>query len=53
MPKRPSRWAPPSARRSPVLAGLAEGQRYAAAGSFIIKAELAKAIMEGKTCSGH
>lgn len=37
----------------PVLSGLEEGKRYVAAGSFIIKAELAKAIMEGKTCSGH
>lgn len=44
---------PPISQMIPVLSGLEEGKRYVAAGSFIIKAELAKAIMEGKTCSGH
>jgi len=37
----------------PVLSGLEEGKRYVVAGAFILKAELAKGIMEGKTCSGH
>lgn len=37
----------------PVLAGLQEGDRVVTAGAFIVKAELAKAIMEGKTCTGH
>jgi len=39
--------------RIPVLAGLEEGMRYVNGGSFIVKAQLAKATMEGKTCSGH
>jgi cobalt-zinc-cadmium efflux system membrane fusion protein len=37
----------------PILSGLAEGKRYVAEGAFIVKAEMSKAIMEGKTCSGH
>jgi hypothetical protein len=37
----------------PILSGLEEGKRYVAEGAFIVKAELSKAIMEGKTCSGH
>lgn len=37
----------------PILAGLEEGNRFACDGAFLLKAELAKSIMEGKTCSGH
>lgn len=37
----------------PILSGLEEGKRYVSAGAFIVKAEIAKGIMEGKTCSGH
>jgi hypothetical protein len=37
----------------PVLSGLEEGQRFVSEGAFILKAELVKGIMEGKTCSGH
>lgn len=37
----------------PVLSGVEEGAPIVVAGNFIIKAEMAKGIMEGKTCSGH
>lgn len=37
----------------PVLTGLEAGTPIAVEGAFVIKAELAKGIMEGKTCSGH
>jgi cobalt-zinc-cadmium efflux system membrane fusion protein len=37
----------------PLLSGLAEGRRFVSGGTFVLKAELAKGIMEGKTCSGH
>ena len=37
----------------PVISGLEEGALVVTAGAFIIKAELAKSDMEGKTCSGH
>jgi membrane fusion protein, heavy metal efflux system len=37
----------------PILAGLDEGERVVVDGAFVIKAELVKGIMEGKTCSGH
>jgi cobalt-zinc-cadmium efflux system membrane fusion protein len=39
--------------RVPILKGLAEGERFVAGGSFIVKAQLAKGLMEGKTCTGH
>lgn len=44
---------PSVGRMVPILGGLDEGKRYVSAGAFIVKAELSKAIMEGKTCSGH
>ena len=37
----------------PVLSGLEEGKYVVVAGTFILKAELAKGEMEGKTCTGH
>lgn len=37
----------------PILSGLEEGTPVVVEGAFIIKAEIAKGIMEGKTCSGH
>ena len=38
---------------APILAGLKEGERVATGGVFVLKAHLEKALMEGKTCSGH
>ena len=37
----------------PVLKGLEEGARVVVEGAFVVKAEIAKGEMEGKTCSGH
>jgi cobalt-zinc-cadmium efflux system membrane fusion protein len=37
----------------PVLSGLKEGESVVAEGAFLVKAEIAKGEMEGKTCSGH
>ncbi len=37
----------------PVLEGLKEGEGVVVEGAFLVKAEIAKSIMEGKTCSGH
>ena len=37
----------------PVLKGLEEGARVVVEGAFLVKAEIAKGEMEGKTCSGH
>lgn len=51
--KQPVKVGEAKGRMVPVLSGLEEGQRIVTAGSFILKAELAKGIMEGKTCSGH
>ncbi len=36
-----------------ILSGLDESSRVVVEGAFVIKAELVKGIMEGKTCSGH
>ena len=37
----------------PVLKGIEEGARIVVEGAFLVKAEIAKGEMEGKTCSGH
>lgn len=37
----------------PVLSGLKAGEKVVVNGAFILKAELAKGVMEGKTCTGH
>ena len=37
----------------PVLSGLKEGENIVVEGAFLVKAEIAKGEMEGKTCSGH
>jgi cobalt-zinc-cadmium efflux system membrane fusion protein len=37
----------------PVLQGLEEGTGVIVEGAFLVKAEIAKGEMEGKTCSGH
>lgn len=37
----------------PIRSGLSEGTPIAVTGTFVIKSEMAKGIMEGKTCSGH
>ena len=37
----------------PILSGLEEGTPVVVEGAFVIKAEIANGIMEGKTCSGH
>jgi membrane fusion protein, heavy metal efflux system len=37
----------------PIISGLEEGALVVTDGAFILKAELAKSEMEGKTCSGH
>jgi len=37
----------------PVFKGIEEGARVVVDGAFLVKAELAKGEMEGKTCSGH
>jgi len=50
---RPVTVGPASGTLVPVLAGLDEGAEVVVDGAFLIKAELAKGIMEGKTCSGH
>ncbi len=39
--------------RVAIVSGLQEGEQVVVDGAFIIKAELAKGMMEGKTCSGH
>jgi len=44
---------PAVGRMAPVLSGLEEGKCFVSEGAFILKAELVKGIMEGKTCSGH
>ncbi len=50
---RPVKVGPSNGVAVPVLAGLDEGARVVVDGAFIIKAELVKGVMEGKTCSGH
>lgn len=37
----------------PIAAGLQAGDRVVVAGAFVLKAQYEKALMEGKTCSGH
>jgi len=37
----------------PIAAGLQTGDRVVVAGAFVLKAQYEKALMEGKTCSGH
>ena len=37
----------------PLVVGVREGMEVVTEGAFIVKAEMAKAVMEGKTCSGH
>lgn len=37
----------------PILEGVEEGHHIVTSGTFVVKAELGKAVMEGKTCSGH
>ncbi len=44
---------PTSGKMVSVLSGLEEGALLVVDGAFVIKAELAKSVMEGKTCSGH
>lgn len=51
--KAPVEVGPAIGRMVPIVAGLEEGKRYVSNGAFIVKAEMSKAIMEGKTCSGH
>ena len=36
-----------------IVKGLEKGARVVVEGAFLVKAEIAKAIMAGKTCSGH
>ncbi|HOS02669.1 MAG TPA: efflux RND transporter periplasmic adaptor subunit [Candidatus Hydrogenedentes bacterium] len=36
-----------------VVNGLEKGARIVVEGAFLVKAEIAKAVMAGKTCSGH
>lgn len=36
-----------------IIKGLEKGKRIVVEGAFLVKAEIAKGIMEGKTCSGH
>lgn len=44
---------PPINGMVPILSGLEEGKRFVSNGAFILKAQLAKGEMEGKSCSGH
>jgi cobalt-zinc-cadmium efflux system membrane fusion protein len=44
---------PSNGEMVPILSGLEEGTRIVVEGAFIVKAELVKGEMEGKTCSGH
>lgn len=37
----------------PIAAGLQAGDRVVVTGAFVLKAQYEKALMEGKTCSGH
>ncbi|MBI5092510.1 MAG: efflux RND transporter periplasmic adaptor subunit [Candidatus Hydrogenedentes bacterium] len=36
-----------------IVKGLEQGTRIVVEGAFVIKAEIAKGVMEGKTCGGH
>jgi len=50
---RPVKVGPSNGTLVPVLSGLEEGTPVVVEGAFVVKAEIAKGIMEGKTCSGH
>jgi len=50
---RPVKVGPSNGTSVPILSGLDEGTPIVVEGAFIVKAELAKGEMEGKTCSGH
>ncbi|MCX7045560.1 MAG: efflux RND transporter periplasmic adaptor subunit [Candidatus Sumerlaeota bacterium] len=51
--KRNVQTAPARGGLAPVISGLKEGERIVTQGAFILKAELAKGEMQGKSCSGH
>ncbi|MCX8038064.1 MAG: efflux RND transporter periplasmic adaptor subunit [Candidatus Sumerlaeia bacterium] len=51
--KQPVKVGPTVRGLVPILEGLEEGRSVVVEGAFLLKAELAKAIMEGKTCTGH
>ncbi len=44
---------PPVNGLIPLLSGVEEGTKVVCSGAFILKAQLAKGEMEGKSCSGH
>jgi multidrug efflux pump subunit AcrA (membrane-fusion protein) len=50
---KPIKAGPTHGKMIAVVSGLNEGEQVVVDGAFVIKAELAKGIMEGKTCSGH
>lgn len=50
---RPVKIGPSNGTSVPILSGLDDGTPIVVEGAFVIKAELIKGEMEGKTCSGH